>query len=118
MKRNDWILVIGILCATILFSMGRFFVGRQEAGSVVVKVNGVVKATYTLSEDTEVEIDNKNVFTISDGQVKMVSATCPDQHCVHQKAISKNRESIICLPNKVVIEIQSKQQSAFDAIAK
>ena len=34
----------------------------------------------------------------------MIRADCPDQLCVKQKAVSKNKESIICLPNKVVIE--------------
>ena len=118
MKRNDWIL-IGFICILTLFCfVGSFFVGKQEAGQVVVKVAGTLKGSYSLKEEQKIAIDDTNVFEIKDGEVKMISATCPDQHCVHQKAISKNGESIICLPNKVVVEIQSDEQSTLDAIAK
>ena len=34
----------------------------------------------------------------------MISATCPDHLCKKQKAIDENGGTIVCLPNKVVIE--------------
>lgn len=46
-----------------------------------------------------------NLLCISDGKVRMESADCKDQICVHHKPISGIRESIICLPHKLVIEI-------------
>ena len=33
------------------------------------------------------------------------------------KAASKNHESIICLPNKVVVEVDGSEESEFDAVA-
>ena len=47
----------------------------------------------------------------------MTDADCPDQLCVHQKAASKNHESIICLPNKVVVEVDGSEEREFDAVA-
>ena len=38
-------------------------------------------------------------------QIRMESADCKDQICVHHKPISGIHESIICLPHKLVIEI-------------
>ena len=32
-------------------------------------------------------------------------ADCEDQLCVHQKEITLENESIICLPNKVIVEV-------------
>ena len=55
---------------------------------------------------------------IENGKVKMKEADCPDQICVHHRAISKNRETIVCLPNKVVVEIVSSEESELDSIAK
>ncbi len=46
----------------------------------------------------------------------MVKADCPDQLCVNQKPVSKNHESIICLPNRVVVEVESKEESEYDAV--
>ena len=36
---------------------------------------------------------------------------------MNQKEISKNNESIICLPNKVVVEVESSENSEFDAVS-
>ena len=46
----------------------------------------------------------------------MESADCPDQICVRQKAISKEGESIICLPNKVVVSIVGGEEKELDAV--
>ena len=46
----------------------------------------------------------------------MIDADCPDQLCVNQRAVSADNESIICLPNRVIVEIQSRQESEYDAV--
>ena len=40
----------------------------------------------------------------------MTSADCPDHLCVKQKVISKEGESIICLPNKVVVTVKKRHE--------
>lgn len=47
----------------------------------------------------------KCILIISDGKADMESADCPNQICVHHGAISHTGETIVCLPNRVVIEI-------------
>ena len=34
----------------------------------------------------------------------MISATCPDHLCMEQNPVNQNGGTIVCLPNKVVIE--------------
>lgn len=46
-----------------------------------------------------------NLLCITDGTVTMEAADCRDQICVHHKPISGSRESIICLPHKLAVEI-------------
>ena len=46
----------------------------------------------------------------------MIDANCPDKLCVKQKSISKNNENIICLPNKVIVEVESEENSEYDAV--
>ena len=53
---------------------------------------------------------------VKNGKAKMIEADCPDKLCMHQKAVSKNHESIICLPNKVVVEVESSENSKYDAV--
>ena len=84
---------------------------------VTIKVNGKITGRYSLEENQEIEInDGSNLLKIKDGEADMISADCPDKLCVHQKAISKDGESIICLPNQVVVEIESSESSEYDAV--
>ena len=53
---------------------------------------------------------------IEDGTVKMIQADCPDKLCMKQKAISKNRGNIICLPNNIVLQIANQDESELDAV--
>ena len=47
----------------------------------------------------------KCILIIYDGKADMESADCPNQICVHHSSISHKGETIICLPNRVAIEI-------------
>ena len=40
----------------------------------------------------------------------MSSATCPDGDCVKQGRICDEGETIVCLPNKVVVEILGSEE--------
>jgi len=45
------------------------------------------------------------ILVIKDGKADMISAECPDHICVHHAPISHKGETIVCLPNRVVVEI-------------
>lgn len=70
-----------------------------------ILVDSRIYGTYSLSEDQEIRIGETCVCTIENGRVMMKTADCPDQVCVHTKAIDKNGGSIVCLPNKVILHI-------------
>lgn len=46
-----------------------------------------------------------NLLAISGDQVWMEAADCRDQVCVHHVPVSAGGENIICLPNRLVVEI-------------
>ena len=117
MKKNDWILLIIILVtATFIFLM-RYFLGDKHPGYVTVRLNGEVAETYDLSKDIVVKLNGgTNTMRIEDAGVKMIEADCPDKLCVHQKTISKSNESIICLPNNVVLQIMGQDEAELDAV--
>lgn len=117
LKKKDWLLILIILCVAGLTVLAHTYIGGRGADKVVVKVDGVIQGTYSLSEDGRIEInDGTNVIEISNGKADMIKADCPDQLCVNQKAVSRNHENIICLPNKVVVEVESVEESEYDAV--
>ena len=119
-KRNDLILV-GILLLLCLGVYGFFQLNKEEGGQVVVKVDGVITDTYDLSQDGEYTIKSANgqmnTFRIKDEQVDMIDASCPDKLCVNQHDIHYNHETIVCLPNLVVLEVISEEENDIDVIA-
>ncbi|MCI9112120.1 MAG: NusG domain II-containing protein [Eubacterium sp.] len=102
-----------LLCINVFSTAGEY---------AVVEVNGETVVQLSLAEDTvyDIEIENEvtNTLKIENGEAKMISADCPDKICVNHRSISKNNESIICLPNKVIITIVSDAESDIDGVAK
>jgi len=118
MKRNDWILAVTILTAALAVFLLYSLSGNKHSESVTIRIDGTMYGIYDLAEDQMIEVNEGNTLEIKDGQVKMIYADCPDQLCVHQQAISKKYESIICLPNKVVIEVNSSSEDELDAVTQ
>ena len=58
------------------------------------------------AEDQEIEINGgTNILQIKGGKADMIEADCPDQLCIHQGPIHIQGETIVCLSNRVVVEI-------------
>ena len=122
-KKADIILTIIIIAAAIFvfviynLVMGGF--GKGFNGEVVITVDGAEFGRYELTKDQEIEIGNTNKAVIKDGYVDMIWADCPDKLCVNHVSINKAGNSIICLPNKVVITIENTAgKSEIDTMAQ
>ena len=82
--------------------------------------NGELRGEYDLSQPKTLPVKEEdygyNLVMIEDGTVRITDADCPDQLCMKQRSISKNGESIICLPHKLVLQICAKEEGALDAV--
>ncbi|MCD7945362.1 MAG: NusG domain II-containing protein [Clostridiales bacterium] len=124
-QRGDFLL-IGVLIAVglaltafvLLSRMG----GQSDDLTVVIRQDGQVVASLPLDEDTvytvQGEDDAVNRVVIEDGVVFMEEASCPDRLCVKQGKIRYAGDSLICLPNRVVVEITGRDDLGLDAVAK
>jgi len=123
LKKNDIILISGFLLAfaIILICISLF---SEKGATVVVSVDGQEIASLPLNEDTVYNIGghhgSKNVLEITNGMAHLTDASCPDKLCINMGYISKKGQSIICLPNKVVIEIKgdTKEGNNYDTISE
>ena len=118
-KRNDWILIGALLVLGIsaIFCVEGYKKANTKNGEAVVFVDGKEIGRYPLKEDTTVLIEGKtgtNLLVIEDGKAFIKEADCPDKICVYHGKIDKNKETIVCLPNKVVVEIQNGQDNEID----
>lgn len=109
MKKNDIILILSVLfiCILIIFGTNLF---SKDGNTAVVKINGKVEATYSLAKDGRFVINGgTNVLVIENGKAHIEKADCPDKLCVKQGSISKNGQTLTCLPNKLTVSIRSNE---------
>lgn len=121
-RKNDWILIAVLLVAAVVAYFGiRFYQKANTKEAVaVVTVDGVEYGRYPLNEDrTEritLENGSYNVLAIKDGYADMTEASCPDQICVNHNKISRKNETIVCLPDKVVVTIENGEKEDIDLL--
>lgn len=118
-KRNDIVLVALLLLSVTVASL-ILFLSRTEGDTVTVTLDGQPFGEYSLHEDRIVEIRNGegyNILVIEGGKAYVKKASCPDGICSSHRPIGNSGESIICLPNRVVIEVRSADRTSPDIIA-
>ena len=110
-RRNDILLIAGVLSAILIFALIYFLTRKDGTYAVVLKNNEEI-GSYSLSENMQIPIKEgdkvTNILVIKDGKAYMKSALCPDKICVKHRPIDKSGQTIVCLPQKVVIKIIAK----------
>lgn len=104
LKKKEIIFIISILALAGILWSGFHISGQKDHNRIRITVDGKEFGIYSLARDQVIHIGDTNVCQIKNGKVTMIEATCPDHYCMKQKAIDEHGGSIICLPNKVVIE--------------
>ena len=113
MNKNDIKLIIIVLLITIsLFSLSLF----QKKSSIARKANVyyandlILEIDLNINKTYEVEGDNgKVVIEVLDNQIRVVEENSPYHLCSKQGFISNSGQSIICLPNKIIIELPNNE---------
>ena len=104
MKKWDLIIIIVLIILSLMPI--RLLISNNNSGDlkrVIISVNGEEYESLELKE-------NLNKICINKGQVYMNHSNCTDKVCMRQGKISKIGESIVCLPNRVFIEIKGDEE--------
>lgn len=101
MKRRDLLIIAFTLAAAaaVYFAMRTGNVQKVRIFS-----DGELWGEYSLNESCIVDINGRNTLVIENGAAYMRDADCPDKLCIRQGKIGKNGGTIVCLPNKIVVE--------------
>lgn len=124
MRKKDFVIIaIFLLVAAILWIWtSKRPDGDIAAGEVVIYKDGQVFAAVPLTVERTVVVEDengsRNVIRVEDGKAEMIEASCPDQICVHSRPVQKNGQSIICLPNRVSVEVRSTQENEIDGVSE
>ena len=102
-----------------------FDLNPRTGNTVVIKLNGKIYDEIFLNQDKDVDIylDDRtliNTVRIQNKKAYMLYADCPDKLCVKHKPIDSEsyiNDMIVCLPNRVTVEIINNDKSKeYDAV--
>lgn len=120
---------VGVLLAVLALGLAGVWLfsaawqgGASESGAVEVVQNGTVLYRFQkeeLQEERHIRVpygEHENVIRTGEGTIRVESADCPDQICVHTGELREDGAPIICLPHRLEIR-QAKSDGAGDADA-
>lgn len=113
LTKGDKILMISIVIISLLsLSYVKRSAFNYEEKYISIQVNGeevkkIIFDTNLIGKTIPVETEyGYNLIEIGEDKVRVIEADCPDQLDVKQGFISQVGEVIVCLPNRLVIEIK------------
>ncbi len=126
LRKADFLLFFIFIAAAALIAAVPLVRSSDGAPRVRIIAQGELAGIYPLDSDNEIEIErdgHRNVVVIKDNTVHMDYSDCKNQVCVNTGKISKPGETIVCLPNYVIVEIVSSEEGgeddeAIDAVVK
>lgn len=133
-RKADIVLLI-VLIITGLAASAFLAMSHTGGDTVIIESDGKLYASYSLFEDRTIVVpapgstkshsDSSHMYTkyntvvIKNGRVSVTEATCKNQVCVRHSEISRSGESIVCLPNKLMVRIEggSSEGGGYDSVS-
>lgn len=123
MNKSDikLIIIILLIAITVLFVIA--IIDKNNSKEALVYYDNNLVLTIDLNESEEkiyiVDGFNGEVKIIAgNGKIKVDEEESPLHLCSKQGFIEESYESIVCLPNKMVIKISSKKKKDLDTILR
>lgn len=121
MKKGDKIVSIAIIALLLISCSGVLYYKYMVQGSqriAVIKKDGKIINSYDLKKvkgRVEIKIESEknhfNVVEVEPNRIRILDADCPDKLCIKTGWISQPSQSVVCLPHKLMITIQGKNNS-------
>ena len=122
-KKADLLIPLTVcLAAILIYLIPIVSFGSVKGAEAAVTVDGELYGVYPLDKDIDILIPGanggSNRLVIRNGEADIVEATCPDKICVHERKIRNRGETLVCLPNRVVVEIRGAGENGIDSVAR
>ena len=116
--KGDKILIAVLLSITLIF-IGKLDLSSREGDWAVIEVDQKIVQRIPLSKDQVIPIEGRLGVTrveIHDGRARIHSSPCKNKVCVKSGYIQYADRLTACIPNRVVVKIQSSSRRGMDAI--
>lgn len=116
LKKGDVIIVLILVIALGVWTYNNYMANKSPINNLVIKVDGDVYKRIPVAElkkDQLIHIDlanNKHIdIEANQNGTWVKDVDCPDKLCQKTGVINKIGQNITCLPNKVTIYYEGKQ---------
>lgn len=110
--KKDLLLIAVILAISAAGFAVNYFINQKPAIYLEVSVDGQVLQVLPLNQDTDLIIEGVNGgfnhLIVQNGSTWIDDASCPDKICIHQGHVSLTGQMIVCLPNRIIIQVADK----------
>ena len=126
MKKGDKIVGIVLLIIVLITSGATLVYKNSIKGSeniAVIKREGKVIKTIDLNKvvspqefTLKTENGHYNTIAVKHNSIRIIDANCPNKICVKSGWISKPGDIIVCLPFKLIININAQSNDNIDGV--
>lgn len=115
LKRGDFLLT-AVLIFTSLGSLVPVQRMTHPGDRAVLYQNGQPLQTFSLQQNQVVAFDHFTI-EVSNGAIGIIESDCPQKICVHTGKISNPAQTIVCVPNRVIIEVITGHTQELNAVS-
>jgi hypothetical protein len=124
LRKGDLIIVVILIAAVGFWLYTNYVSNNTSVDNLVIEVDGqVYKKIPTRELKTEqlvhIEFDNNKHIDIAANETGawIKDVVCPDKLCQKTGVISQVGQSIVCLPNKVVVYYEGQEAPLIDNVS-
>ncbi len=111
------VLILFVSTGVILFTELGLNWQLSETSEAVVYHEGKLLEHLSLDKDREITLlEGKMILEIKDERIRVKKSDCPRQICVSRGWIKSSGQVIVCVPNKILIEIKKPAAPLLDAV--
>ncbi|MBI4652175.1 NusG domain II-containing protein [Candidatus Desantisbacteria bacterium] len=84
------------------------FYKKSPPGFGIVEIKGTVSKTFSLDKNCIIKVNGPLGITeieVLEKNIHILRSACPNHICIKAGWISKAGETLICLPNKIIVKI-------------
>jgi len=120
-KKMDIVIIVVLIISSFIpnFIYSSIMSKNNNNLYATIKVDGKIHNTIDLPTTSEekfiIQTENgTNTILANNNEIKIIHADCKDELCIKQGSISKIGKTLICLPNKLIIEIKGDEYDSSD----
>ncbi|MGA2091283.1 MAG: NusG domain II-containing protein [Endomicrobiales bacterium] len=114
---DKWLIAV-IVIISMVVPLSISFVGTSAHTAQVFEQGTLIKV-IDLSKDSESTLKLHHGFIVvqvKQGKIRARKCSCPEKVCIGMGWISKSGQSIVCVPNKLLIEVRGSENADYDAV--